>query len=349
MAATSPVPVDPYPVMDTAPMEETLATVTTIYAESLPETVALLPAAAVVLAGAYVTTELLKNKQWDDFWVSVGGHLNDVWHAAGNFLFGGHGAPSLDTVGQLIQLSMHVNMRATRQLVTTLAGKTAAVEGALYKGVTAVARTVQGLTTWTAAQLNQLRHDVDAEIAHAGATSSALVHNAVVAADALAAQRVASLRAEIIRDITNPITSHLHEVEHDLYRVTDEFGALARGVKAHIVPELAAATAIGIAAHALAAKAEAFVDDCGEAMCETVGPKTDWGKLFKRFGTAGILALLAAVEAVDPEAAEHAATGFAETIGPVLERWTTEWLGLAGGGTQGEPTEVAHDVGTLSL
>lgn len=54
--------------------------------------------------------------------------------------------------------------------------------------------------------------------------------------------------------------------------------------------KIAAAVAAAVAA---AAVATTWIDDCGEPMCQTLGPKTDLGKLFKALQLAGDAALLA--------------------------------------------------------
>jgi hypothetical protein len=341
---------DPFPVVDLAPLNEGLAEVIPLFGAAVPETVAVLPAGAIVLGGIQIDNYLLRQPWWNNFWIGVGGRLNDVWHSAASHLFGepSH-SPSLDTVQQLIQLSMHVSLRSTRQLVGLLSGHVSSVASRLYKGVIAVANHVNALQAWTGAQLGALRgaitagdlsvrHYVDARIAQLGAGLDARIN-----------LHTSALRAELLRDVLNPLHVDVVHMGQSLQGVHNEVVGIGAQLKTHIVPELAATALIARAAQTMAAAAKAWEDDCGEPMCETVGPKTDWGKLFKRFGPAGLLALLATIEAVDPQAAEDAAKHFAEVIGPVLEQWTTSWLGLVPGNTGDLASEVGHDVGSITL
>lgn len=349
MPAVAPIS-DPYPIIDVEPLSEGLAEVIPLFGAALPEAVGVLPAGAVILGGIQIDNYLLRQPWWNNFWIGVGGHLTDVWHSAGGFLFGHpSSAPSLDTVSQLIQLSMHVSMRATRQLTGVLSSHTASITARLYKGVISVARGVNNLTVWTTAHLNALNASLNARITSVQHEAESLSHNVVAGLDARIAAHTSALRAEIIRDILNPLHVEVIHLGQGLTNVHNEVVGIGAQLKTHIVPELAAAGLIAHEAMTLAQAAKAWEDDCGEPMCQTVGPKTDWGKLLKRFGPAGLLALLAAVEAVDPKAAEDAATEFGRVLGPVLERWTTEWLGLAAGGVQGEPGEVGNRVGQITL
>lgn len=336
-----PVPPDPSPIVELAPMNETLASVTTIYEAALPESVAVLPAAAVILGGIKVETTLLNNQRWDNFWIGVGGHLTDVWHAVGSHLFGGHSAPSLDTVTQLIQLSMHVSLRATRQLVTGLAARTAAVEGALHKGVVAVANSVNGLGAWTGAQLGALRAQLSARILQVEREALGADANLVRGLEARIAQHTTALRAEIIRDLINPLRSELHNFGTGLDHLHRTVVIDHAKLWTEVAPAAAVAATLAHEAVALARAAKAWEDDCGEPMCEVVGPKTDWGKLLKRFGPAAIFAMLAAIAAENPKAVEDAATELGDALGPVLASWAEAYLGLV----NGDPGSIAKDVG----
>lgn len=347
MVALPNPPPDPYGVIDTAPMEETLASVTTIYAESLPETVAVAPAAAVILAGAVVTTKLLENQKWDNFWIHVGGKLNDVWHAAGNFLFGGHGAPSLDTVQQLIQLSMHVSLRATRQLVTSLAAKTVAVEGALYRGLFSVAHTLDRINVGLTGRINAVQAYAVARALQVEQYARSVATNAAVSAYHLARQADAQLRAEIARDLVHPLQSKIDTLEREVKSDAARVAGVTHVLNTSVLPGLASATAAALAAKAIAAKLQQWEDDCGEPMCETVGPKTNWGKLFKTFDSALLWALLVELAAMDPHALETAAVDVANVIGTPLADWAESWLGLATGNRTADEGAVSREVGKL--
>lgn len=340
-----PVPIDPAPVIDIAPLNETLATVTEIYGATLPESVAVLPAAAIVLGGIKLETALLNNEHWDNFWIGVGGKLNDVWHSVGGFLFGSHGAVSLDTVSGLIRLSMHVNMRATRQLLTGLAARTGAVEAALYKGVKAVATSVRATQQWTATNLQRVYVQLHGEVLAARGYAAALSGNLARGLDARIAAHTSALRAEMIRDILNPMRSAEANAARGLHDARVRLAGMEAQVAHHLVPELAAATLIGHEALKLAQAAKAWEDDCGEPMCQTVGPKTDWGKLLKRFGPTAIFALLAAIAAENPDKVEAIAEDLGHALGPVLASWAEDYLGLIGVDRGAIEREVGDRVG----
>lgn len=326
--AALPQPIDPAPVADLTEMNETLATVTRIYGAAAPETVELLPAAAVVLLGIKVETTLLQNKRWDDFWIGIGGHLNDVWHTVGGFLFGRSGAPSLDTVSGLIRLSMHVQTRLTRQLITNLSARTAAVEIALWKGVFAVDRRVTATQQWAAANLQRAAGILHSEVLSARNYALSLTLGITRGIDARIAAHTAALRAELVRDAINPLKSEVTGLRRTLGHVAGEAAHTAAQVTHTVLPELAGLSVIAHEAYKLAQAAKAWEDDCGEPMCETVGPKTDWGKLLKRFGPTAIFALLAAIAAENPHAVESAADDLGKALGPVLASWSESYLGL---------------------
>lgn len=338
---------DPGAIVELAPMREALATVTNIGAANATASVGILPAASIVLGGIEVERALLNNEHWDNFWLGIGGRLTDVWNSASNLLFGHHATVSVDTVRSMTNYALHVSLRTTRQLVTGLAAQTSVIQSRLYKGVVAVANAVGNLSTWTTAQLNHLRALEVADVTAARHYAEALSHNAAAGLAGQLDARVNALRAELIRDILNPlhvqVTNLVHTVED--VRVTANTSKWIADHK--LLPGLAAATLLAGEAAKLARVAKQWEDDCGEPMCQTVGPKTDWGKLFKRFDAAAILALLTALAATDPSEIEHAAEEFGRTFGPLLSTWASGWLGLSGGDVSHIPGEVAHGVGSI--
>lgn len=314
---------------------------------ALPEAVELLPAVAVVAAGAKLETALLNNQHWDNFWEDVGAGLVDVWHRAGSFLFHHSGAPSLDTVNQLIQLSMHVNMRASRQLITTLASHTVAVESRMYKGVLSVARGVNALQRWTVARTTQVQNTAHAELMQTAGSLERYAQDQ--AANALRGAHTLDVaeRAALMRDVINPLRSEVAKLQQTIQHGNGQVASLSSLIHTHILPELATAAAAAGAAKALATKVQSEWDECGEPMCETVGPKTNWGKLFHRFDAALLWALLAAIAAESPEEIEHAAEDFARLIGPPLDRWASSWLGLSSDDRAAATKEVGGDIGSI--
>lgn len=347
MPAVSPI-VDPVPIVDINALNEGMAEVIPLFAESAPASIGVLPAGAIVLGGVQLDNYLLSQPWWNNFWIGVGGHLTDAWHSAGNFLLGHpSSAPSLDTVGQLIQLSLHVGMRFSRQLSAHALGLTGTIAARLYKGVVSVANSLNAFESWTRATIGNVNAALSARITGLSNRLDADIGNARSALAALVATEVNAARAEIIRDITNPLHTEIINLGKSLSYVHTEVVNVGGQLKTHIVPELAAASALATAAHLLAQHAADFADGCGESMCETQGPNTDWGKLFKRFDAAALLALLTAVTALDPKAVEDAAVEFARTFGPVLSRWAEGWIGLTNDNVGSIPGEVAHDVGSI--
>lgn len=347
--AALPQPIDPAPVADLTEMNETLATVTRIYGAAAPETVELLPAAAVVLLGIKVETTLLQNQKWDNFWIGIGGHLNDVWHSVGGFLFGHSGAPSLDTVSGLIRLSMHVQTRLTRQLITNLSARTAAVEIALWKGVFAVDHRVTATQQWAAGNLQRSFAILHSEVLSARAYALALSTRVITGLDSRIARATSALRSELVRDLINPLRSSLAKLTRTVQSHAQRLDRMEAQIAHHLVPELAAATVIAHEALKLAQQAKAWEDDCGEPMCETVGPKTDWGKLLKRFGPTAIFALLAAIAAENPDKVEAAAADLGKALGPVLASWAEAYLGLSHASRSAAESQIGQGVGQFGV
>ena len=248
-------------------------------------------------------------------------------------------------VAGLIRLSMHVNMRSTRQLITGSLARVGAVEGALYKGVKAVANQVRNLTQFTVNHLNQLRADMRAGDASVRHYAEGLSHNVAASIDARIAQATGALRAEMIRDILNPMRSAEADMEHRLHDARVRLAGMEHQIRDYVRPELGKVTITAGAALALARAAKKWEDDCGEPMCQTVGPKTDWGKLLKRFGPTAIFALLAAIAAENPDAVEKVATELADALGPALSTWAESWLGLASGDRDAIGRKAGETVG----
>lgn len=345
--AALPVVTDPEPIVNVTELRLIMGGASEGAAASAPETIAALPAVAIVAAGAKLEQALLTNQRWDNFWIDVGGGLNDVWHRASNFLFHRSGAPSLDTVTQLVQLSMHVNMRATRQLVSVLASHSVAVESRLYKGVLSVARSVNALQQWTIARTGQVQATAHGELMQvAGSLERYAQQQAHAAIEGAHTLDVAE-RAALMRDVINPLRSEVARLQHTVQAGNGSVAALQSLIHTHILPELAAAAAASAAAKALATKAAQEWDDCGEPMCETVGPKTNWGKLFHRFDAALLWALLAELAAMSPHDLEVAAEDIASVIGTPLADWAESWLGLSAGNRGADEGAVAREVGHI--
>lgn len=302
----------------------------------------------VFTAGALLTYDLLGNKQWNHFWVGVGGRLNDVWHKASDFLFGGHGV-SLDTVGQMIQLAQHISMRASRQLITNAMGRIMVAQAGLIANMRRLAVAINHNVLTTQGLVNNARryaHDV------AGAVEARAIQREA----ARAVQMVHYVNAAVAADYQHVLTGVWKPLQQEIITLNGELKDLQKQVTAQkslingdLIPKvLAASVASGIAIK-IATAAKAWQDDCGEPMCAVQGPKTDWGKLFKRFGPKALYVLLAAVAAADPQAVEGVAKEFADTFGPTLSHWTENWIGLVGGDRSADERKVGAGVGTISI
>jgi hypothetical protein len=341
---------DPYPVFDIQPLETGLAEVIPILEGGSLDALTAVSPVGVIAMGVQVDNYLLNQPWWNNFWIGVGGHLTDVWHAAGSFLFGTpSNAPSLDTVSQLIQLSMHVVMRSTRQIVGVLSAHTATITARLYHAVISIEQRLNGLTGWAVANFNAAHAFTQSQIY--GLENYVRVNFGGLAGsiDARIGAATSALRAEMLRDILNPMHSEIDGLGRTVTTLNGEIHGVANYVGTHVVPELAGTAALAGAAFKLAQLAESFVNDCGEPMCQVIGPKTNWGKLFARFSGVALLALLAGLETEDPHLAEKAAEDFAAILGPIMQDWVEGWIGLTQSDTKGDVTKIGGDVGNLPL
>lgn len=304
--------------------------------------------ALVFLAGGLLTYDLLGNKQWNHFWLGVGGRLNDVWHKASGFLFG-HQGVSLDTVGQMIQLAQHITMRGSRQLISNVMGRIMVAQAGLIANVKRLAVTINHNSLVTNGMVNSAR-----------AYAWNLMHGAEVRAIQREQALEHRMRGYVAAQLHNETNWVLHSVyqpvQREIITLNGEIRDMRKSVTAdhlnishNVLPKLAALGAAVTVATRLATAAKAFEDSCGEPMCQTVGPKTDWGKFFKRFGPAALMVLLGAVAAEDPEAVEDAAEQFAHMFGPILAHWTESWLGLISGDTGSDVAKVGAGVGQINI
>lgn len=309
------------------------------------------PVAAVGAAAAvgYAMDDyLLHNKAWMGFWEGVGGRLNSVWHAAAGFLFGS-GALSLDTVGQMIQLSTHIAIRASRQLVGAAATRATAAAVSLHNGLAWLAGVVNG-------NVASLAHNIGVAVSYSQGLYNSALHYADARVASLAASmphviatHIDGLREEVIRDVFTPLRDDVQSLAGKINTVRDEIAHIHVNVPPTLLHDIANIAAVATAAHALAITATDFVDNCGEPMCSYAGPNTDWGKLLKRFAEANIFALLTAVALENPATIEHVAEDLARAIGPVVERWAEGWFGIGGASNTGGLGEIAKGLGSINL
>lgn len=302
----------------------------------------------VVTAGALLTYDLVNWKPWNNFWVSAGAKLNDVWHKATNFLFGGGGV-SLDTVSQMIQFANHVQMRAARQLFSNTFGRVMAGQAGLVaamRRLTAVVRNNALATNqmFSYAQSFALRVGQSIE-ARAIGREAAILQRAESYARAIVQQEIRAATQTIVAPLQREIISLRGEVASLMHQ--QQLQNLK--INKHIIPEVTLALATATAAAKIANQVRTWVDDCGEPMCQTQGPKTDWGKLFRKFGPKALWLLLAAVAASDPQEVEKLAEEFGQTFGPILAHWTEGYLGLISGGISSDVGTVGKGVGQFTL
>ena len=341
---------DPYGIIDQSAMEAAEQSSIDAFNYALrgwsAGDVELLPAAAIVAGGAKIETTLLNNEHWDNFWISVGGRLNDVWHSAANFLFGGGSSgPNWHETGALINLGMHTVMRAARQLSGQIDAKRAA-DSVIFR--TAINNAVKrAAKNATQAHREALHVDAHAQQLHADAVAyaNARAHNVGVASEQYTDQQIQGLKQWTIDHAIRP-TQQKDAQQDDML---DTLRQLIHVNGLHIdglAGSLGAVAALLHQAEGQIGKLATEAEECTEPMCETVGPKTDWGKLFKRFTPALIWALLAELAALHPDVVEHYAEDLATALGPVLERFAEGWIGVLPGGTGEQVKEVEGHVGT---
>lgn len=320
-----PFPIGPQDVVDLNEGEAIAEVFKIGAAGELPALAAVAELAIPLYVGARVETALLNNEHWDNFWIGIGGKLNDVWHSATDFLFGGQGV-SLDTVGQMIQLSAAQSRRFTRQLYTKITAYAAASQATTSKLAMAVARGLSALD----AKVNNVGNFLGAQIENYYERGKHYTDVISARVEARVNKRILDTAAGVEHwasaNIAKPLLHEIGKVEHELHGLEDGLGRIIDSrVHAIIDSPIAHLTALSAAA-ALAIKAlEKEATDCGVPICETVGPKTDWGKWLKRFAPTAIWLMLAEVAAENPDAVRDAATGLADALGPVLSVWVEQW------------------------
>lgn len=307
-----------------------------------------LPAVAIVAGGAKLEQTLLNNQGWDNFWIHVGGHLTDAWHAAGNFLFGGGSSgPSLQTVADLINLGMHTTMRGVRQLTGQIDAKRIAGDETLRKSINHNAKLNRARATIAHSEVIKVDHYSQVRSVQDRAYTDQRVHNAGVASDARTDAKIAALQEWTITHIAQPLSDRLDTVQVQV----EQARQVAHTNGLHI-DSLATTVGASVALlHQMEPELQRLAtesEECTQPMCDTVGPKSDWGKLLKKFGPATIWLLLTELAATHPEVIERVAQDLASALGPVLEHFAEAWIGVLPGGTGGDVSTVEGSVGTFN-
>lgn len=337
---------DPYGIVDTAQLEASEQAAIDAFKGMSAGDVELVPGIAIVAGGAKLETMLLNNQHWDDFWINVGGRLNDVWHSAANFLFGGGSAgPNWHETGALINLGMHTVLRAARQLAGQIDAKRAADSVLFANAINANAKRARANVA--RAHNEALHVDAHAQQLHAAAVAyaNARAHNVGVEAEAQGTAQVQGLKQWTIDHGIRPLQQQIDEQQSQLDTVRKLVTA-NNARTAALAGSLGAVAALLHQAEGQIGKLATEAEQCTEPMCETVGPKTDWGKLFKRYTPALIWALLAEMAALHPDEVAKVSESLASSLGPVLEHFAEAWIGVLPGGTGGDVKEVEGHVGT---
>ena len=190
----------------------------------------------------------------------------------------------------------------------------------------------------------------DRRVAAAIAYANARAHNVGVASEAHADRGDAATR------------KYAHDIAAQAQRNAEAHTThVADHLRAEIMAATAAATAATVAAHlrpitqALSAlqsqvgKLQTENDECTQPMCETLGPKTDWGKLLKRFAPKAIFALLALIAAEHPDEVAKVSAELGAALGPVLETAVAASLIPLGPSPVSQPSQVGGAIGGLPL
>lgn len=343
-----PAPSNAMDIVDTIELDASQYTIVDVVGSSVPADLTLTEVAVPIVLGATVTTTLLKWKAWDNYWFTAGRNLDNVFGSLTSWLHGASG-PSLDTVRLEIGLRAAVERRHMRQLMARQNGT-----------IIANIATVKGAARATLKLLSSLAHET-------GVLHNAALHHADgVAANALAHAEadIQRLRADVVQ-MQNANNVALHQwvssvVNDPIWRhmtgIQDQINTLERYLP-DMITAGATVAATGVVAGTVAKVASLSKtvgqlaqeeEDCGKPICETVGPKTDWGKFFKRFGPKILEALLLALATEDPESVEHAVEKLADLLGPTLSHWAETWVGLTPGNLGPDQGKVTDVVGTYN-
>lgn len=289
-------------------------------AAAAPAVAAVGAVGAVVAGGVIVDEVLLHWKPWNQFWGHVGSNVSNWYHDASDFLFGAVGGVTIDTVHALVQLSLAGANKLSRELFVQGSAVAHAGIQILAKGVDAVRVQVHGI-------LSSLTHLVAVDAANllrAEAYTQSHVQNAI----ALALADAKSLDLRVIQnvetwvrtDVANPVLREIAKVDGKIDSLSDSLGRLIKTaadeiVGAKIAGILATLAALGTTVAGLTAE----MAECVEPMCETMGPRTDLGKLLSKLSVLKWAAILAALEATSVKDLEHLAEAVGGTEGKIGE------------------------------
>lgn len=320
--------------------------------DAVAGTLAADPVTAPLVLEAYLAYRgdqfLINYKPWRNFWMAAGRDLSGWLANAGGALFG---TPS-DTVTHeelrlAVNLGVHTGLAATRQLFGSANGRLRVTTHRLVTAVNNIAHHVR--TNKVIAHSEALAVDRHAVAMHqqSVAYTAGRVHDVGVASGAYTDQQVKALQQWTISHVAKPLSDRL-DTQMSLIDQQRRAININNGDIAKVAGSVAA---LGLLVHQLQPAINKLLteaEQCTEPMCETVGPKSDWGKLLKKFGPAAIWALLAEMAALHPDEVERVSESLAHSLGPVLEHFAESWIGVLPGGTGTEVKEVEAHVGKFN-
>jgi len=98
-------------------------------------------------------------------------------------------------------------------------------------------------------------------------------------------------------------------------------------LRTELLQKLAPIATTAAAAASIATQVATWVDDCGEPMCQTVGPKTDLGKFLKLLNLASTAALIAELANLDEHGIEQLYSDFQQKATDVLSVFEQLFVG----------------------
>lgn len=247
-------------------------------------------------------------------WSDVSSWVSDRWHNITDFFSGGF-TLGWDEVKSLVDVALSAEQTAWASFVSTL-------EAWINTSVGFLEGAISDTATWAMTQVADIYGAIDTVFDQA---LRDLLNSVYGIDQALARQwwdtvqaidgAEANLRAWAIDNIYHPL---LVDVLTGVAQVEADLKADVRALEGTIA-DLNVGDIAGLAARlgAIAAAisvVESWVNDCGEPMCEQMGPKTDWSKLLKVLNVAGMLALLTSVGTLTESQLEQLAANVA-TIG----------------------------------
>lgn len=305
------VPVAEQAAIDAAAAEAVAGSVAAVAAVGAP--------AAIIAAGAATTYTLVNWKPWSNFWEGVGGRVTDWFHAGTSFLFGG-AAISIATVHGMIQLALHGANAYTRELFVQGSVAAHAMIHVLAHGLDAVRIDVHRLVGSVVSVAHDgLVHLLQAE-AFAQSYTDAHLRKLLQDVVSLDLRTASNVERWVQTDIASPILREIGRVDAKVGAIAGSLGALIEAEATRIVNARTAALAAALAALGVSvASIAAEIEQCVQPMCESFGPKTDLGRLFKLLSVLKWTAILAALETTNVHDLERLAATVAGTEGRIGE------------------------------